>query len=138
SVHSVASLAFHPDKIVDALDHAAHRRRVDELHLLVDPLEAQAQHRRAVPALAAVRALHQDDLDLLGAHDRISSIFLPRLAAISEGVFIACSPFRVARTTLYGLVEPKHLASTLVTPMTSNTARIGPPAMMPVPSEAGC
>src|SRR5687768_14103494 len=26
----------------------------------------------------------------------------------------------------------------LVTPITSNTARIGPPAMMPVPSEAGC
>src|SRR5262245_19269535 len=31
-----------------------------------------------------------------------------------------------------------HFASTLVTPITSNTARIGPPAMMPVPSEAGC
>src|SRR5256885_1132793 len=31
-----------------------------------------------------------------------------------------------------------HLASTLVTPITSNTARMGPPAMMPVPSEAGC
>src|SRR5882762_978844 len=30
-----------------------------------------------------------------------------------------------------------HLASTLVTPITSNTARMGPPAMMPVPSEAG-
>ena len=31
-----------------------------------------------------------------------------------------------------------HFASTLVTPTTSNTARIGPPAMIPVPSEAGC
>src|SRR5882762_3416690 len=31
-----------------------------------------------------------------------------------------------------------HLASTLVTPITSNTARMGPPAMIPVPSEAGC
>src|SRR5438093_1145685 len=31
-----------------------------------------------------------------------------------------------------------HFASTLVTPITSNTARMGPPAMMPVPSEAGC
>src|SRR6185503_15211822 len=70
--------------------------------------------------------------------ERISSTFLPRLAAISAGVFIACSPCSVARTTLYGLVEPKHLARMLVTPITSNTARIGPPAMMPVPSEAGC
>src|SRR6185436_16679051 len=70
--------------------------------------------------------------------ERISSTFLPRLAAISAGLFIACSPCSVARTTLYGLVEPKHLASTLVTPITSNTARIGPPAMMPVPSCAGC
>src|SRR3989441_978119 len=30
-----------------------------------------------------------------------------------------------------------HLASTLVTPITSNTARMGPPAMIPVPSYAG-
>src|SRR5712692_9490512 len=30
-----------------------------------------------------------------------------------------------------------HLASTLVTPITSNTARMGPPAMIPVPSCAG-
>ena len=48
------------------------------------------------------------------------------------------SPSSVARTTLYGLVEPWLLASMLVTPITSNTARIGPPAMMPVPSGAGC
>src|SRR5882672_6517304 len=31
-----------------------------------------------------------------------------------------------------------HFASTLVTPITSNTARMGPPAMIPVPAEAGC
>ena len=69
----------------------------------------------------------------------ISSTVLPRLAAISAGrVAVASSALSVARTTLYGLVEPWHLASMLVTPITSNTARIGPPAMMPVPSEAGC
>src|SRR3989449_1495965 len=62
---------------------------------------------------------------------------MPRLAAIFEGVFIFFRPSSVARTTLYGLVEPMHLASTLVTPITSNTARIGPPAMIPVPSCAG-
>ena len=36
------------------------------------------------------------------------------------------------------MVEPWHLASTLVTPTTSHTARIGPPAITPVPSAAGC
>src|SRR5215813_1141336 len=31
-----------------------------------------------------------------------------------------------------------HFARMLLTPATSNTARIGPPAMIPVPSDAGC
>ena len=44
----------------------------------------------------------------------------------------------VARTTLIGLVEPYALERTLRTPATSNTARIAPPAMIPVPSLAGC
>src|SRR5574340_678657 len=71
-------------------------------------------------------------------YPRISSTFLPRLAAISDGEFIAFRPFSVARTTLYGLLEPIHLASTSRTPTASNTARIAPPAIMPVPSDAGC
>src|SRR6185503_9979321 len=37
----------------------------------------------------------------------------------------------------YGLVEPWHLAEMLVTPITSKTARIAPPALMPLPSCAG-
>src|SRR4051812_40558383 len=86
-------------------------------------------------ALAAGGALQQPHLDLV--HCVSSSIDLPRRAAISAGVLMFCRPSSVARTTLYGLVEPKHLASTLVMPITSNTARIGPPAMMPVPSCAG-
>src|SRR5690242_17277335 len=69
---------------------------------------------------------------------RICSTVIPRFAAISPAVDVASSAFNVARTRLYGLVEPWHLASTLVTPTTSQTARIGPPAMMPVPSAAGC
>lgn len=44
----------------------------------------------------------------------------------------------VARTTLIGLRDPTHLDSTSLTPTTSNTARMAPPAMIPVPSEAGC
>src|SRR5574340_357485 len=72
------------------------------------------------------------------SYPSISSMFLPRLAAISDGEFIAFRPFSVARTTLYGLLEPIHLASTSRTPTASNTARIAPPAIMPVPSDAGC
>src|SRR5438132_4914290 len=122
--------------MVDLVDHAAHRRRITELDDVVDALQAQAAHRIALRALAAPDALQETHLDLL--HCVISSTVLPRRAAISAGVLMAFRPSSVARTTLYGLVEPKHLASTLVTPITSNTARIGPPAMMPVPSIAGC
>src|SRR5438309_435320 len=122
--------------MVDLVDHAAHRRRIDHLHDVVDALEAHAAHRIALRPLAAGDALQETHLDLL--HCVISSTVLPRRAAISAGVLMAFRPSSVARTTLYGLVEPKHLASTLVTPITSNTARIGPPAMMPVPSIAGC
>ena len=42
----------------------------------------------------------------------------------------------MARTTLYGLVEPSDLATTSWTPSISNTARMAPPAMMPVPAGA--
>src|SRR2546425_11757594 len=122
--------------MVDLIDHAAHRRGIDELDHLVDALQAEAAHGVALRALAAVDALKKPHLDLL--HCVISSTVLPRRAAISAGVLMAFRPSSVARTTLYGLVEPKHLASTLVMPITSNTARIGPPAMIPVPSEAGC
>src|SRR5207253_10698831 len=110
--------------------------RVHQLDHLVDALQAQAAHRVAMAALHAVGAFQQPHLDLV--HCVISSTVLPRRAAISAGVLMAFRPWSVARTTLYGLVEPKHLASTLVMPITSNTARIGPPAMMPVPSIAGC
>src|SRR5690348_6907807 len=63
---------------------------------------------------------------------------LPRFAAISAGELIASSALIVARTTLYGFVGPWHFARMLVTPTTSNTARIAPPAITPVPSDAGC
>src|SRR6185503_7485215 len=55
-----------------------------------------------------------------------------------SGVAIACRPLIVARTRLIGLREPTALASTFFTPTTSSTARIAPPAITPVPSEAGC
>src|SRR5438067_4658361 len=122
--------------MTDLSDPAAHRGRIDHLDDVVDALEPEAAHRIALRALAARDALQETHLDLL--HCVISSTVLPRRAAISAGVLMFFRASSVARTTLYGFVEPKHLASTLVTPITSNTARIGPPAMRPVPSMAGC
>jgi len=38
---------------------------------------------------------------------------------------------------LFGLFEPMHFVSTLASPASSTTARTPPPAMTPVPSDAG-
>src|SRR5262249_51590207 len=43
----------------------------------------------------------------------------------------------VARTMLFGLFDPMHFVSTLASPASSTTARTPPPAMTPVPSDAG-
>ncbi len=59
------------------------------------------------------------------------------MAATSCGDFICLRPLMVARTRLIGLREPLHLARTSCTPTASNTARIAPPAITPVPLEAG-
>ena len=60
------------------------------------------------------------------------------MAASSAGDRAPRKPLIVARTTLIGLREPKDLASTSRTPRTSKIARMGPPAIMPVPLDAGC
>src|SRR3954454_12833761 len=87
-----------PHEIVDLVDHAAHRRRFDELGDLVDFFQAEADHRGAMITPRSGQALQQPHLDRF--HPRMSSTFLPRRAASSAGVLIACSPFSVARATL--------------------------------------
>ena len=47
-------------------------------------------------------------------------------------------PLNVALTTLIGFVEPYDLANTSFTPANSKTALIAPPAIIPVPGDAGC
>src|SRR5258706_4362707 len=134
----------HLHQVRDLVDHAAHRGRVFQLAFAVELAQAQAAHRGAVRFLGAGDALDQLDLDgflvahwVLQGQPRISSTVKPRLAAISAGVLVDFSAFSVARTRLYGLVEPRLLATMSVTPITSKTARIGPPAMMPSPCLAG-
>ena len=60
----------------------------------------------------------------------------PRLAAIRRGLTTCTSASKVALTMLCGLVEPSDLPTTSWMPSASHTARIGPPAMMPVPGGA--
>src|SRR6185369_10944233 len=84
-------------------------------------------------------ALHQ--LDLQVAHDlcppvRLSTV-LPLKAATVSGERISLKPFRVACTTLKALSERIDLVKTSWMPANSQTARTPPPAMMPVPGEAG-
>src|SRR5215212_5845583 len=66
-----------------------------------------------------------------------SSTCLPRRRATSNGSFMLRRPSKVARTTLCGLPEPSTLVRTSWTPAACMTARTAPPAMTPVPSEAG-
>src|SRR4029453_11232070 len=52
-------------QIADFFDHAAHRRGIGELDRVIDPLQTEAAHRRAMRALDPHEALQQRDLDLL-------------------------------------------------------------------------
>src|SRR4029078_9068416 len=61
---------------------------------------------------------------------------MSRRAATERGESWCLSASKVARTKLYGLEEPSDFATTSCMPRVSNTARIGPPAMMPVPGGA--
>src|SRR6185436_4209656 len=70
-------------------------------------------------------------------YDYISSTCLPRKRASSMGSFIRNSASNVARTTLCGLVDPNTLVLTSRTPTACITARTAPPAITPVPSDAG-
>src|SRR3990170_6830521 len=65
-----------------------------------------------------------------------SETFLPRRCATDRGLVFSLSASKVARIMLYGFDVPTDLVTTSATPRLSNTARIGPPAMMPVPAGA--
>src|SRR6266404_6541694 len=67
----------------------------------------------------------------------MSSTWLPRKRANSIGSFILSKASKVARTTLCGLVDPNTFVRTSRTPTACITARTAPPAITPVPSEAG-
>src|SRR6478735_715693 len=135
------SFAHYRNEVADLVDHAADGLRILELDDLADALQPQAAHGGPMVLARASDTLDERHLQsLVRRHhaSKISSTVLPRLAAMSAGALPCSSALIVARTTLYGLVGPWHFARMLVTPTTSNTARIAPPAITPVPSDAGC
>src|SRR5258706_2921757 len=72
-----------------------------------------------------------------GGRPLISSTVLERVSATCATSFKPSSAAKVALTTLCGFDVPSDLVSTLVIPATCITLRTGPPAITPVPSEAG-
>src|ERR671916_2119918 len=95
-------------------------------------LQTQSPDRPLVLAQRADNALGLRDLQ--GAHN---VIFTPRdcsMVALERRLLSPCS---VARTRLTAVVEPRAFVSTSLTPASSSTARTAPPAITPVPSEAG-
>src|SRR5260370_13016891 len=139
----------------DLRDHATIGGRVEDARAAADTFEAEALQRLALRARAADGAgdlLHGDGL--LHAHgchcphESAASASTPwrrdckvdtlrlRRCATDRGLSSRDRASKVARTMLYGLEEPWLFATTSCTPSDSNTARIGPPAMMPVPAGA--
>src|SRR5438876_3633186 len=144
------------------VNHATHRRRVLELHRVPDAPQPQAFHHRELVSVESDRTPAQADLHRARAF-RIGSLIghglfllcafllslrhgvvharsdnsLPRIRASVAGSFSDPRPVNVARTTLCGFADPSDFVRIFVIPAASTTARTAPPAMMPVPSDAG-
>src|SRR5438445_147752 len=123
---------------VPGAHQAAHRGRILQQDRLAAPREAEAAQGGALARARPDRAPGEGRLDDAVLHaPRTSPRVLPRSAATASGVFSSRSAAIVARTMLCGLFEPRHLVRTFEMPASSTTARTPPPAITPVPSEAG-
>src|SRR4051794_14547664 len=136
------------DQVGHRVDHAPDLGTVLVRRHVPDPLQTEGAQRVALVLLAADAGLDLADLEtrhqctaslraLSRAAGVTSSTDLPRRLATCSGCSRPCSADTVACTTLMALVEPSDLASTSCTPAHSSTARAEPPAMTPVPGEAG-
>src|SRR6516162_11070719 len=134
--------------MLDLVDHAADRRRVLEHAPTAQLVEPKPLQRRPLVWLATDRArgLHDGDRFFAVHHalsrvstsprPRISPTFLPRRAATARGLVARPSAAKVALIMLWGFGLPTDLATISCTPSASNIARIGPPAIIPVPGLA--
>src|SRR5215831_15368355 len=147
AVASVGRVDAH--QVVDLGDHAADRRRILEHAAAPHPVEAEALEGGALVLMAADRAGDLGDLQGLVGHHALSFTSaasprrpsrsptrLPRRAATLRGELLVTSAENAALIMLCGFEVPIDLATTSCTPSASKMARIGPPAMMPVPGLA--
>src|SRR5712671_2742989 len=146
------AFTFDPHEVLDLIDHAAHRRGVLQGAPAMALVEPEALQGRLLVEAPPDRAAHLHDRDgllvasPLGHHagsrasasrrPRISATFLPRRAATARGLVTWLSAAKVALIILCGFELPTDLATTSCTPSASKIARIGPPAMIPVPGFA--
>src|SRR5882672_12395269 len=149
--------------MMHTLDHAANRRRILQHTAAAHLVEPQADEGAALAILATDRApdLGHFDLRLLARRllvshfkysrsrpdysrasapsarlPRMSLTLRPRRAATERGELLRVSASNAALIMLCGLEVPTDFATTSATPSASKMARIGPPAMMPVPGTA--
>src|SRR5579875_92143 len=130
-------LSLRLDEVCDLAQHAAHGPGVLEDDRLANAGEPEPAQRATLARVRPDGAAAQRHLDHALAHPRSSSTLLPRSAATCSGGRSSRSAAIAARTMLWGLFEPRHLVSTSATPASSTTARTPPPAITPVPAEAG-
>src|SRR5450432_1827443 len=98
------------DHVRDLADHAAGFRRVHHFDGVVAPLETEPAHSATVRRILAHQAPYQRHPKFLctgHVHTPVScSTVMPRFAAVSAGALDFSSASSVARTMLYGLVDP--------------------------------
>src|SRR4051812_19454614 len=142
----------HADEVLDLHDHPARRGIVRQLLHAPDLVQPEPDQSFALGVMAPLRTAGLLKLDRFRCHERpqsaVASLSTPvrracsaetlmlRRCATERGESWCFNASKVARTMLYGFDEPIDFATTSCTPSASNTARIGPPAMMPVPGGA--
>src|SRR5439155_12879373 len=147
--------------MADLVDHAAHGGAIFQTARAVELVEAKSDQGPALVGEPPGSARDLGDAQhLLGGAVRlffsrhrpyslasalpspvsrlpmISLTFLLRRAATLRGEAQLTSAAKQALTMLCGLEVPTDLATTSSMPSASQTARTGPPAMMPVPGTA--
>src|SRR3954447_7273887 len=145
--------------MTDGVHHAAQLRRVVALDGLADAPQPQGAQRVALAPVGAVGRLDLGDdeahvtasaitsgsssdssaVGSSGLPPRPSTVSTdrPRSAATSSGLRRSCRPAMVALTRLIGFCEPSDFDRMSWIPASSSTARTPPPAITPVPGEAG-
>src|SRR5438876_948456 len=98
---------------------------------------APAPAPASAPAARSASRLQLVDLHNCRRTPATSSTGRPLVLATSSGVRRSSKAARVARAWLIGFRDPRDLVRMSLIPAASSTARTDPPAMTPVPSDAG-